>query len=180
MYFAWGETQGYTSGQVGTDKTDKYFAWEGDHADYEFGKYNTGDTNYNYGMTEYNNTDKKTVLDPEDDAATVNWGSDWRMPTEKEFNELITGTTTAWTEQNGVYGLLCTSTANTGNTLFFPAVGRAADGEVISIGDDGNYWSASLDSEVVSSAWLLGFRDGDSDVYYNDRYYGFSVRPVRL
>ena len=32
--------------------------------------------------------DNKTVLDPEDDAATANWGSGWRMPTAKEQDEL--------------------------------------------------------------------------------------------
>ena len=180
LYFAWGETQGYTSGQVGTDKTDKYFAWEGDHADYEFGKYNTGDTNYNYGMTEYNNTDKKTVLDPEDDAATVNWGSSWRMPTKEQFDELKENTTTAFTEQNGVYGLLCTSTANT-NTLFFPAVGNAADGDVYDVGAYGQYWSVSLLDldDGFTAAWELYFFDEHYELLNGNRCFGFSVRPVR-
>jgi len=178
LYFAWGETQGYASGQVGTDK---YFAWDGDHADYELGKYNTGDST-NYGMTEYSNTDKKTVLDPEDDAATVNWGEEWRMPTVEEFNELTAKTEYEWTTFNGVQGGKFTSTVEgyTDKFLFFPAVGSAAGGEVGDVGGGGDYWSASLGSKGVSSAWRLNFLDGSRGVDNDVRYYGFAVRPVRL
>ena len=57
-YFAWGET---------TQK-DTY-TWE----------------NYQYGdgttFTKYTGSDGLTTLLPEDDAATANWGGNWRMPT---------------------------------------------------------------------------------------------------
>ena len=33
-------------------------------------------------------TDNKTILDPEDDAAYVNWGGKWRMPTNEQMYEL--------------------------------------------------------------------------------------------
>ena len=56
LYFAWGETQGYTSGQVGTDKN---FIWK----DYKYG--NGTSTPGATGMTKYNSTDAKTVLDAE-------------------------------------------------------------------------------------------------------------------
>jgi len=64
--------------------------------------------------------------------------------------------------------------------LFFPAVGNAADGKVNNIGDNGNYWSASLGSKDVSNAWKLNFNDGNREVNNNNRYYGYAVRPVRL
>ena len=44
-------------------------------------------------MIKYNYTDGKTTLDPEDDAAHVNMGSDWRMPTKDDINELLQNTT---------------------------------------------------------------------------------------
>lgn len=179
LYFAWGETQGYTSGQVGTDKN---FCWDadGDYPnDYAFGPVVWNDQT-NWGMTKYNNIDGKTELDATDDAATANWGSDWRMPTKEQSEELTANTTTAWTQVDGVNGLLCTSTANT-NTLFFPAVGNAVNGEVYYVGDFGSCWSVSLNDKGVNYAWGLDFEDGDlGGVYYNNRCCGYSVRPVRL
>ena len=175
LYFAWGEVQGYTSGQVGTDK---YFAWTGSNADYKYGTYNDSDRE-NWGMEKYNKTDGKTELDVADDAATANWGEGWRMPTKEQFNELTANTTTAWTQVDGVNGLLCTSTANT-NTLFFPAVSSAGDGEFGDVGGYGRCWSVSLGGKGVNSAWRLDFRGGGCVVGNGGRYYGFSVRPVRL
>jgi len=68
LYFAWGETQGYTASQVGTDKQ---FSWN----DYALTEDN-GST-----MTKYNATDGKTELDLEDDAVAANWGGEWHIPT---------------------------------------------------------------------------------------------------
>ena len=163
LYFAWGDTQGYTSGQVGTDKN---FTWN----DYKFGPQTA--------LTKYNGTDKLTVLEPEDDAATVNCGEEWRMPTKEDFDELTANTTTAFTEQNGVSGLLLTSKANN-NTLFFPAVGGAADGRVIYIGDIGSCWSASFGIQGLDLALGFSFVDRFIGVGYTDRYRGCPVRPVR-
>ena len=173
LYFAWGETQGYTAEQVGNDK---YFAWSGDNADYKYGTYNERDEDL--GMTKYNNTDGKTELDTEDDAATANWGSNWRMPTKKQFEELTGYTSTSWTQVDGVKGLLFTSTANT-NTLFFPAVGYAEGGGVYTIGNEGFYWSVVSDGKDVNNASKLGFGKKNLAVVKSPRYYGCSVRPVR-
>lgn len=64
--------------------------------------------------------------------------------------------------------------------LFFPAVGNAKDGKVNKVGDYGNYWSVSLNDGKVNNAWNFNF-DGDLYEVNNDnRYYGNSVRPVRL
>ena len=174
LYFAWGETQGYTAEQVGTDK---YFAWDGENADYKYGAYNDSDEQ-NWGMEKYNKNDGKIVLDAEDDAATANWGSGWKMPTEEQFDELIANTTTVWTQVDGVNGLLCTSTANT-NTLFFPAVGSSNDGKVYSLFVSGRYWSVSLQDEYVSGALGLNFVNANCLVGNARRCYGYSVRPVR-
>ena len=167
MYFAWGETQGYTAEQVGNEEGKRAFTWN----DYEFGLVTA--------ITKYNRTDNKTILDTDDDAAYVNWGSDWRMPTKEQFDELTANTTSAWTQVDGVYGLLCTSTAN-GNTLFFPAVGGAGNGKVYNVGDFGSYWSVSLGVGDVGSAWGLRFNVRGCGVDFNGRFYGLSVRPVRL
>jgi hypothetical protein len=171
LYFAWGETQGYTSGQVGTDK---YFAWAGDNADYKYGTYD--EMLVNLGMAKYNIMDRKTELESEDDAATANWGSDWRMPTQEQFDELAENTAMAWTQVDGVSGVLFTSRDNT-NKLFFPAFGYAANGEIKDVGEYGGWWSVSLSNNILEPCNLHISQGGRTPVFY--RCYGQSVRPVR-
>ncbi len=170
LYFAWGDTQGYTAEEV---KTKKKFEW----GDYCFGEYDTGDTK-NYGMKEYNNSDGNTKLYEKHDAATANWGSDWRMPTYDEFEELIKYTTTAWTQVDGVNGLLFKSNKNK-NTLFFPAVGFAGYTLVDGVNKYGYYWSSILDKADIQYAWKFNFDSAKPGMYKSSRFMGHSVRPVR-
>ena len=174
--FSWGGTNGYTNDQVSGDCHSKAFSW----TDYEFGNGTSspGDT----GMSKYNATDGKTVLDAEDDAATVNMGSGWRMPTTAEFQALGTATTSAWTssyEGSGVAGLVLTSKADSNVKLFFPAAGYCYDGSVGNVGSYGSYWSRSLFTSVRRNAYLMVFLS--SSVYWDSCYNrcrGCSVRGV--
>jgi hypothetical protein len=59
-------------------------------------------------MTKYNETDDKSVLEPTDDAVASAWGKGWRMPTTEEYAALGNAVNTAWTQVEGVYGMLCT------------------------------------------------------------------------
>jgi len=175
IYFAWGDTQGYTADQVsGSSTPHKDFSW----ADYEYG--NGGSSAAD--MTKYNSTDGKTVLDLEDDAAHVNMGGSWRMPTEADFNELLNTSycTKSWVtnyEGSGVNGYLFTSKAN-GNALFFPAVGICNSGSVSNVGSYGRFWSSSLYTSVVIYGRYLSFGSDYCNADYNNRYYGYAVRGV--
>ena len=65
--------------------------------EYKWGEVETTDPfNYKFGeypnWTKYNATDGLTTLEPEDDAAHVNMGGDWRMPTYDDFIELLENT----------------------------------------------------------------------------------------
>lgn len=60
----------------------------------------------NIKLSKYNTTDNKNVLDPEDDAAHVNWGGNWRMPTVAEWQELIDSCFWTTTIMNDVEGFL--------------------------------------------------------------------------
>ena len=179
LYFALGETKGYTAEQV--INGEKGFAWDEwqdasgntHRGDYKFGTLDGNDPDL--GMTKYNNTDGLTELEPSDDAATANWGSGWRMPTADDFQELLDNTEHSWDSERSGYTF--TSTANT-NTLFFAAAGGAGGGEVRGVGGVGNYWSSSLNDENVSNAFGLYFDGNGSDVYGSNRCVGYSVRPV--
>ena len=173
LYFAWGDTKGYTAEQVGSGEGQKYFGW----ADYKYGNGTSepGET----GITKYNETDGKTILEAVDDAAAANWGGSWRMPTTGEFQALGAAVSTTWTQVNNVYGILCTDKKDRSKTLFFPAASNCSDGSVEDVGDDGSYWSSSLDTYNRQGACYLYFNSGDAGWDYgNYRYYGCAVRPV--
>ena len=82
--------------------------------------------NENYGYayskywvnTKFGTIDYKTVLEPVDDAAASIMGGTWRMPTKKEFEELLEKCTWQMVVQNGRFGYKVTGVNN--NSIFFP------------------------------------------------------------
>lgn len=161
-YFAWGETQ---------PKSD--YSWN----TYKYcnGSYTTM-TKYCTDSS-YGTVDNKTVLAPEDDAAHVNWGGDWRMPTQTEFDELLNGCTWTWTALNGVNGYKVVSKTN-GNFIFLPAAGYRSDTYLNNAGSNGDYWSSSLRADCPNYEWNLYFGSGSRLTFGGSRYCGRSVRPV--
>ena len=116
-------------------------------------------------------------LTAQHDAATANWGGDWRMPTEDELNELRTQCTWTWTTQNGVNGYKVTSKVNS-NYIFLPASGDRYVSSVYDAGSGGYYWSSSPGESNSYGAYILNFNSGRHYMSYGSRDYGRSVRPV--
>lgn len=172
--FSWGGVNGYTADQVSGTCHSKAYSW----ADYELG--NGGSSAAD--MTKYNSrTDGKTVLEAVNDAATVNMGSGWRMPTEADFNALTAATTNAWVTNyngSGINGRLFTDNTDSSKVLFFPAAGYCYSGSVYNVGNVGYYWSSSLSEVDVRSGRYLWFGRGDCSVYDSYRYNGNAVRGV--
>ena len=179
LYFAWGETQGYTAEQVGFFRN---FTWY----DYKHGK---GDRNhiklakYCYDSTcGYDGfTDNLTTLELADDAAHVHMGGDWRMPTSDEWVklfELCNISPVNDYEGMGVEGLLFTLKTDSSKQLFFPYAGYCVGGEAHNFGST-YVWSSSLDTN--SPFMGLGFcSDLQQPVPYYSiiRYRGISVRGI--
>ncbi len=161
-YFAWGETE-----------PKDYYDW----STYQWcnGSSNTLTkycTNRIYGTE-----DGKNVLDLEDDAAYVNMGSEWRMPTFTEVDELINNCTWTWTTQNGVYGRKVTGPNS--NSIFLPAAGYRYYSGLNYAGSLGGYWSSSLHESYPYVAFYLDF--GWNYYYWSGNYrrcHGQSVRAV--
>ena len=165
-YFAWGEVE---------PKPKETYSWS---------TYKYCVDNYN-NLTKYCNdsyygnngfTDSKTVLDLEDDAAHVNWGGSWRMPTDEEMTELREQCTWTWTTQNGVNGYKVVGP--NGNSIFLPAAGYRYGSSLYNAGSDGRYWSSSLNSGNPSDAYNVYFYSSHVGRSYYYRGRGFSVRPV--
>jgi uncharacterized protein (TIGR02145 family) len=154
-YFAWGETS-----------PDDEYNWRYYQHCYE-------DPNYITKYAPY--VDGKQSLDPEDDAATVNWGTNWRMPTKNEWNELREQCDWKWMTQNNVCGYQITS-KNNGRSIFLPAAGQMGNTNLLHAGSVGCYWSKNLDTK--HNALALRFDTDDQYLSAIARYYGLPIRPV--
>ena len=129
-------------------------------------------------ITKYG-VDNKTELDLEDDAAYMNWGPLWRMPTDSELSELRKICTWEWTKLNGKSGYL--AIGPNGKSLFFPAAGCRTGNSLSKDGLWGYYWSRTVDnsSNYSNSAFSLSFKQGNVGYDSDLRAYGYSVRAVR-
>lgn len=165
-YFAWGET---------TPK--KKYEWENyRHCNGDYNKRTKYCNDAELGENGF--TDDLTELESCDDAATVNWGSNWRMPTKSEMEELKNNCSIAWTTRNGVNGLIVTGT--NGHSIFLPAAGYCNAERIIDAGSDGNYWTCSLEvgHKGFRYPWYLYFVSSNNRLQHYSPCHGRSVRPV--
>ena len=148
----------------------------------EFGQYFAwGETTTKAEYTDENSTTfGKTMNDisgnAQYDAATANWGGNWRMPTSDELYELINNCTWTWTTQNGVNGYKVTGP--NGNSIFLPAAGFRYGASLYDAGGYGDYWSSTPGDGDDLSAYDLLFNSSSHHMDYVNRYGGLSVRPV--
>jgi hypothetical protein len=63
-------------------------------------------------------------------------------------------------------------------TLFLPAAGYRNGSSLNNAGSNGNYWSATRNEDNPNNAYYLNFNSGNQDWNNNNRYNGFTVRPV--
>ncbi len=157
LYFSWGNVEGHAAG-----------------------------SGYNFNSSTYNSTPGGGIsgLSQHDsfgqayDAAHAILGGSWRMPTDAEFKELYDNTDSEWTTLNGVAGRKFMKKSDHSVFIFFPAAGFY-DGTTLKYsGSDGYYWSSSWSSSFYGYGlyFISGYVDPQ---YYNDRYFGFSVRAVQ-
>ena len=178
-YFAWGETQ------QKTDYNWTTYQWinEGQSIWTQLNKYTFADGQKNACWYDDGTFvgDGLTELEPDDDAATVNWGPGWQMPSIAQLKELYdsNNTTTTWVTQNGVNGRRITSKSN-GNSIFLPAAGYRYNMVRYNAGTYGGYWSRSLSTSGSDGAYGLNIERNYISWFDDDRYFGQSVRPVRV
>ena len=189
-FFAWGETTGYSSVYFAT-MTDHDFSWAnykwsaGSKDGSKFSKYVPSTQSGYWGGA--GTPDNILKLESADDAAAVNWGGSWRMPTYTELKELrdtksnTTDYTWTWTTVDGHKGWKITSkkSGTTGNSIFLPVAGYRQGTRLYRQGQNGLYWSSTLKEDSPNYAWYLGLDSGDDGMSNDIRRYGLSVRPVQ-
>ena len=159
-YYAWGEILTKTN-----------YSWE----TYIHGTSDSELTKYcnraSYGKDYF--FDSIPLLDWEDDAAAVNWGGKWRMPTKDEWQELLDNCTSVYIDdyQNtGVPGIKFSS--KNGNFIFIPNTNFIRDSELIEANETTDcYWSSSYSFYCPSNACT-------PSEWYAMRYEGRVIRPV--
>ena len=154
-------------GATTPEEYGSYFAW------------GETDTKEVYNRDTYTYTSTPTRLPLSADAANVNWGGTWRMPTGDEIEELMdtNNCTWEWTTQNGVNGYKVTSNKN-GNYIFLPAAGERYNYDLNNAGSNGYYWSSSLVASYCQCANYILFDSGSVGLYDSGRISGQSVRAV--
>lgn len=162
-FYAWGEVE-----------TKSVYDW----ASY---KWCTGTQDY---ITKYCSSsasgdfDNKSVLEKEDDVASVNNGGNWRMPSKAEFEELIANCTIT-----AIGNYAFKFTASNGNSIILPFGGFAKeDGTIKSKGVYGYYWTNELSDTQSNQAKDLVISNQEdfrqTKFYDGNRCCGLSIRPV--
>lgn len=151
-YYAWGET---------STKADNAYT----------------DENYKYNnSSKYSSNDK---LNLSDDAAYVNMGSNWRMPTTDEWNELVNNCNGEWVSNyngTGVDGYIFHSKRYSDRFIFLPAAYHRALSITSGVGRRGSYWASNL---VEGKGTFLMFDTQDPRTRTAALHCGLSVRAVR-
>ena len=163
-FFSWGETTPKSYSRLNNYK------WYANGDDHNILKYCCN--------SDYGTVDNRPELELEDDAAYVNWGTEWRMPSLSQIYELLNNCTTEWATVNGTGGYIFKSNSND-NAIFFPLPGwnpKGTGSESVGI-----YWSRGYDYDIWPNlAYVLCIKYGHTGAYaaYYMRYAGANIRPV--
>ena len=173
-YFAWGETKPYY--EVGYAQSTQPVWREGKEEGYSWTSYSYGDSN---GVTAI---DANNILSLDVDAASVNCGGLWRIPTVYELRELCNPDNCSWTRTtwHGTVGYRVTSKIDgyRGNFIFIPAAGFRYSVGIYRVDEDFFLWSSVVDFDSHFNAYYLYSLSGAVGWKSINRYRGYSIRPV--
>ena len=160
-YYSWGETENKN--------------------DYSWGAYKHGASAD--ALTKYNFADNAITLETADDAAAVNWGGGWRIPSSAEWEELCDkrNCTWEWTtiENTSGYRITSKKAGYAGKCIFLPAAGYFRGQAIEGAEKSAYYWSSNRNRPFEDRALCLYFIPNFIGIGNNGfRNGGFTVRPV--
>ena len=168
-YFAWGATEPWYSSATQTWKNDKPGGYTTDNAPY-------------YKGTKYAEDGKN--LEAADDAARQILKGDWQIPTKEIWDKLFESSKYEWTKtaKAEYNGYQVKSKKSETETIFLPVAGEVNNSWLSGAGTVGSYWSGTANSKdaAYSLNLYLYYGGGSTEISKKDRYFGYSVRPVRL
>lgn len=162
LYFWWGDTVGHSP------------------SSFDFYAYNSAITTYfkSVAQLQSDGVTSAGTLTPSYDAAYVQWGDGWRIPTKQDMGDLSNKCDWIWTTQNGMNGYVVRGRgAYASNSIFLPAAGSCERTSRYNFGSKGAYWlSQGPTGDDLSRSFGFGSKsraEGGSK-----RCYGLSIRPV--
>lgn len=169
----------YNIGASSPEEYGNYYAWGETSPKSEYLetnlKYCTHVPEGDY-YTKYNTVDNKIRLEMTDDVPHMNWGGNWRMPTERDFMELREECRWEWISKNGIKGYEVIGT--NGNSIFLPAAGHFMGSSVSGNQTEGHYWSSSIYIQHVRFAFTADCFSTVLGTSYVNRFVGQTVRAV--
>ena len=172
-YFQWGDTVGYTDVSHSTWST---CPGNGGNSAYNADLLAAWDAENLKSVTGMAYSTK--ILKPEVDAATVNMGSNWRMPTFEDYDELYDYTNHETVEIDGVAGEKFASKIDSSKYIFIPFAGAAMEGFLMGQGTTGSIWSGSADPEYPNFACYLNVKSSASAENAEFRSVALPIRGV--
>ena len=185
-YFWWGDTIGYKR------ENDAWVASDGSLSGFSFGETNL--FRKLFGKKDNIPTSSKDfatlvndgfimqngILTPKHDAAQMQWGGKWRMPTHREMNDLSVKCDWRWTQMNDVNGYAVHGRGKFASaSIFLPVTGYGDGTSLNNAASDGNFWS-SVPSSNLNYSWVLSFAFGKHGTgSYGIRSHGHPIRPVQ-
>ena len=152
----------------------EYFAWGETKPKEQYSKDNY--MHYDHSMNQYLDIGED-ISGTKYDAAHVNLGNGWRMPTRTELQELIKNCEWEWVKSGNTLGYKITG--KNGNYIFLPAGGRILYSTVSSQNEWTEYWSSSERQKYKGDAYLLVENGYNPTVISSDKIYGVPIRPVK-
>ena len=176
-YFWWGDTIGYKR------ENDKWVASDGSNSNFSFQLSNTLTNGKNISSLQSEgwiiSKNDTYVFAPKHDAAQVQLGGEWRMPTNQEFDDLVNNCDWLWTTMNGVTGYRVRGRGDYASaSIFLPCAGYGKGPSLNYAGSCGDYWS-SVPGSVTGYSWNLSFSSGRHITNGYSRDIGLSVRPLQ-
>ena len=152
----------------------EYFAWGETKPKEQYSKDNY--MHYDHSMNQYLDIGED-ISGTKYDAAHVNLGNGWRMPSNTELQELIKNCEWEWVKSGNTLGYKITG--KNGNYIFMPAGGCIFYSTVSSQNEWTEYWSSSERQKYKGDAYLLVENGYNPTVISSDKIYGVPIRPVK-
>ena len=154
-------------GAAAPHESGDYFAWGEINTKAEFTEMNC--TSYGLNMQDI-------AGDSQYDAARANWGATWKVPSKKDFEELMNECTWEWMVINGKG---CKKvTGPNGNYIILPITGYQY-GTSFYMEDFGYYWTSTPISTYEQFSYDFFFdEEYNLSMGFDERCYGQAIRPV--